>query len=112
MKAGCGFNYFRGYQFSWIAENLHIRGYLISWFCQFLYTKPIENMIFVEHLNSWFTCTHETHENWYPTNDNESTVLLDSYSVLSFLLLLATQPIKKKMWYVIANETTIHKRPK
>ena len=31
-------------------------------------------MIFDEHLNSWLNCTHETHENWYPTNNNESTV--------------------------------------
>ena len=68
--------FFLGHQFSWIAENLHIRGYLISWFYLFLYTTPIENILFVEHLNSWFTCYHETHENWYPTNNKEFTVLV------------------------------------
>ena len=72
---------FRGYQFSWIAENLHFYGYLISWFCKGLYTKPIENMLFVEHLNSWFPCIKETHENWYPTNINESTVTYDHCSI-------------------------------
>ena len=28
----------------------------------------------VEHLNSWFAGTHESHENWYTTNKNEFTV--------------------------------------
>ena len=70
----CGFIYFHGYLFSWIAENLYIRGYLISWFCQSLHTKHNENMLCVEHLSLWFTSTNETHENWYPTNNNESTV--------------------------------------
>ena len=54
---------FVGINFSWIAENLHVCGFLILWFRQSLYTKPIENMLFVEHLNLGFTCIHETHEN-------------------------------------------------
>ena len=35
----CGFNYFCGFQFLWIAEKLSFCGYLISWFCHILHTK-------------------------------------------------------------------------
>lgn len=38
----------------------------------------IENMLFIESLNSWFNSIHQTIENWYPMNmmnNNESTVL-------------------------------------
>ena len=84
----CGFIYFRGYQFSWIAENLRFRGYLISWFCQSLYAKPIENMVFVEYLNSWFTSSRETHANLYPTNKNDSTVCVLLFRILRY-----------KMWH-------------
>lgn len=36
--------------------------------------NPLLNLNFVEHLNWWFILTHEIHENWYPTNNKESTV--------------------------------------
>ena len=35
----CGFIYFRGYQFSWIEQNLHFHEHLISWFCLSLQTS-------------------------------------------------------------------------
>ena len=33
-------------------------------------------------MNSWFTFTQENHENWYPTNNNESTVYFKLFSLL------------------------------
>ena len=42
--------------------------------------KPIENLLFVVHIILWFTCTHEIHENWYPTYNNESKVFLSGES--------------------------------
>ena len=50
-----------------------------SWRCNFVVLPKcaynlVENLLFAEHLNSWFTCSHENHENWYPTNNNEFTV--------------------------------------
>ena len=60
---------------SCIAGTYILRGYLILWFFQSVYKAYLKYVIFVEHLNSWFTCTHETHKNRYPTNIDESTVL-------------------------------------
>ena len=68
----CGFIYLRLYQFSWIENKI------FSWISNLLVLAksvyiPLQNLLFVEHLNFWFSCTHEIHENWYPTNINEST---------------------------------------
>lgn len=71
----CWFNYFHDCPFSCIEEIWHFRRYLISWFCQSPYTKPIENVYFVEHLNSFFTRIYETHEKCYPTNAYKSKVI-------------------------------------
>ena len=38
--------------------------------------KPIEKLSFVEHLISGFTWFHEIQENWYPLNNDESTVFI------------------------------------
>lgn len=50
-----------GYQFSWIEENLHLCGYLIS-------------------------CSHEIHENWYPRNNKELTVVCTYVCIALFCL--------------------------
>ena len=43
--------------------------------------KPFVNLSFVELLISWFNYTHESHKNWSPTNNNESTVTKDIATV-------------------------------
>jgi hypothetical protein len=55
-------NYLHGYK-RLCCQNLAYRQTEIKW------------SFFVEHLNSWFAGTHESHENWYTTNKNEITVL-------------------------------------
>ena len=54
-------NYLHGYK-RLCCQNLAYRQTEIKW------------SFFVEHLNSWFAGTHESHENWYNTNKNEFTV--------------------------------------
>ena len=50
-------------------------GYLIVWFLSKSAYKPIEHASFIEHLISWFICTQEIDENWYPAKNNESTLV-------------------------------------
>lgn len=44
-------------------------------------------------INSWFTSTHEIHENWYPANNNVSTVLhilnLAFFIIIMWMFVLA-----------------------
>jgi hypothetical protein len=65
--------------------------YLISWFCHFFSNKSTEKLQYVWYLNSWFACSHEIHENWYPTNNNESTVLILSNNGRSWIWALVGQ---------------------
>jgi hypothetical protein len=51
-------NYLHGYK-RLCCQNLAYHQTEIKW------------SFFVEHLNSWFAGTHESHENWYTTNKNE-----------------------------------------
>lgn len=63
---------FCGYLLSRIEEQLSFLEYLIHGFGSGY--KPIENLIFFEHWNSCFICTHGIHINWYPSNNDESIV--------------------------------------
>lgn len=58
-----------------ITENLPLCGQ----FKFMVLTKSAYNLVgncyFLEYLNSWFTCSRESNENWNPMNNNESTVL-------------------------------------
>ena len=59
-------------------NNRGLRKISCSWIFKFVVLfkfayKPSENLSFVEHLILWFNCIHE---NWYPTNNNESTVII------------------------------------
>ena len=60
------FIYFRVYQFLWIEKKLVFS--LIFDFLVFPMSayNLIEHLYCVEHLNSWFICTDEIHENLYP----------------------------------------------
>lgn len=64
--------------FSWIFnfENLPMSGY-----------KPIDNLQFIEHLITWFICTHEIQEKLYPTINIDSTVTMFNFFIESSLLL-------------------------
>ena len=55
-------NYLHGYK-RLCCQNLAYHQTEIKW------------SFFVEHLNTWFAGTHENHENWYTTNENEFTVI-------------------------------------
>ena len=72
MQIYCGFIYFRWYQFSWIEENIHFRGYLILWFGINLhkFLKIICHSLDIK-IRGFLKSTW----NWYPTNNNESTVV-------------------------------------
>lgn len=50
--------------------------------------NPLLNLNFVEHLNWWFILTHEIHENWYPTNNKESTVTSVVYFKVGYIDLM------------------------
>jgi len=59
-----------------VAEKYEISRILNFVVLAFLSDKSTVNLQFVGYLNSWLACSHEIHENWYPTNNNESTVCI------------------------------------
>lgn len=61
-QTACGFIDFLGYQFLW--KNMHVHGFSISLFCCSNVYKLKDNLLFVGHLFSWFTCTKGIHEIW------------------------------------------------
>lgn len=54
-----------------LGEKLHFCVFFILTSSAF---KSTEHVSLVEHLNLWFTYTHEVHKIWYPTNNKECTV--------------------------------------
>lgn len=64
----CGFINFRGYQFSWNAENL-LRIFFFVFFTI---------SVFKAYLKMYFA----TQENWYQTKNYESTVTLKQISMI------------------------------
>ena len=65
--------------FSWVSISVDWGKLTCSWIFNFVVLpkfayKPIGNLSYIELLFSSFTFTHEIHENWYPTYNNESTV--------------------------------------
>jgi len=56
-------------------ENIAISTIVGTW--SHIKTRLLR-LFFVEFLNSWIAVNHEIHENWYPTNKNESTVFSHS----------------------------------
>jgi hypothetical protein len=60
----------------------------------------------VEHLNSWFAGTHESHENWYTTNKNEFTVYILQLFVegkILFIQVRSSDCNKTYLWYIFSS---------
>ncbi len=62
--------------FSWVSIFVDCWKLAYSWIFDFVVLTIFVLKICIS-LNIWFRgffCTHENHENWYPTNNSESTV--------------------------------------
>lgn len=88
MKVTTGDSFFfMCINFCGLRKTYYFHGYLNLWFFQFLCTKPLEKFSLVEHMNLWFTGTHETNKK----NGTQGKIMNPQYVKTFFLFLVADE---------------------